>query len=67
MKIEPKMLENAFLRLEPIGDQHREGLRAACNALLSGQPIVADQKPSIGCNIKWATGQEPDYFPGATA
>ena len=32
MKIEPKMLENAFLRLEPIGDQHREGLRAACNA-----------------------------------
>lgn len=40
-------------------------LRAACNALLSGQPIIADQKPSIGCNIKWAAGQEPDYFPGA--
>lgn len=40
-------------------------LRAACNALLSGQPIVADQKPSIGCNIKWVAGQEPDYFPGA--
>lgn len=39
-------------------------LRAACDALLAGQPIVADQKPSIGCNIKWKTGQEPDYFPG---
>jgi peroxiredoxin len=28
-------------------------LRAACDALLSGRPISADQKPSIGCNIKW--------------
>ena len=32
MKIEPKVLENPFVRLEPIGEQHREGLRAACNA-----------------------------------
>jgi thiol-disulfide isomerase/thioredoxin len=28
-------------------------LRAACDALLSGAAISADQKPSIGCNIKW--------------
>jgi thiol-disulfide isomerase/thioredoxin len=28
-------------------------LRAACDALLSGGPIAAAQKPSIGCNIKW--------------
>lgn len=28
-------------------------LRAAIDALLSGNPIPADQKPSIGCNIKW--------------
>ena len=28
-------------------------LRAALNALLSGQPIRAEQQPSIGCNIKW--------------
>jgi peroxiredoxin len=28
-------------------------LRAAADALLANQPIPADQKPSIGCNIKW--------------
>jgi len=28
-------------------------LRAACNALLAGGAPAKDQKPSIGCNIKW--------------
>ncbi len=28
-------------------------LRQAINAVLSGQAISAEQKPSIGCNIKW--------------
>lgn len=28
-------------------------LRDATDKLLAGQPIPADQKPSIGCNIKW--------------
>jgi peroxiredoxin len=28
-------------------------LRAALDALVAGQPISADQHPSIGCNIKW--------------
>jgi peroxiredoxin len=28
-------------------------LRAACDALLNGASIPADQKPSIGCSIKW--------------
>ncbi|MDC6352495.1 thioredoxin family protein [Zeaxanthinibacter sp. PT1] len=28
-------------------------LRKAMDALLSGQPIEQEQKPSIGCNIKW--------------
>ena len=37
-------------------------LRAALDALLAGRPIGADQKPSIGCNIKWRTGNEPGYF-----
>lgn len=37
-------------------------LRAAIDALLSQQPIGADQKPSIGCNIKWKPGNAPDYF-----
>ena len=39
-----------------------EDLRGAVDALLAGQPIVADQRPSIGCNIKWAEGREPEYF-----
>lgn len=37
-------------------------LRAALDAVLDAQPPVVDQKPSIGCNIKWIPGNEPDYF-----
>ncbi|MGQ9651588.1 MAG: thioredoxin family protein [Phycisphaerae bacterium] len=36
-------------------------LRAAVNAVLSGQPVNPDQKPSMGCNIKWKPGNEPKY------
>jgi peroxiredoxin len=36
-------------------------LRAAADAALAGRPTPKDQKPSIGCNIKWKTGNEPDY------
>lgn len=34
----------------------------AMEALLSGKSIPADQKPSLGCNIKWMPGNEPDYY-----
>lgn len=37
-------------------------LRAALDAVLAGRPVPADQKPSVGCNIKWKPGNEPDYF-----
>ncbi len=37
-------------------------LRSAVDALLTNHPIAADQKPSMGCNIKWKPGQEPAYF-----
>ncbi len=37
-------------------------LRAAIDAVLSGTPLPPDQKPSLGCNIKWKPGNEPDYF-----
>jgi len=37
-------------------------LRGALDAVLAGQPPVTDQKPSIGCNIKWRVGSEPAYF-----
>ena len=36
-------------------------LRAALDAVLAGKPAPADQKPSIGCNIKWKPGNEPAY------
>jgi peroxiredoxin len=42
-----------------------EDLRAAMDAVLAGDPLPSDQKPSIGCNIKWRTGAEPDYFNAA--
>jgi len=34
-------------------------LRAAIEAVLEGRPASSDQKPSIGCNIKWRPGNEP--------
>ena len=33
-------------------------LRAALDALLHDEPVNADQKPSLGCNIKWKPGTE---------
>ena len=39
-------------------------LRAAADALLAGTAPDALQKPSIGCNIKWKAGREPEYFTG---
>jgi len=37
-------------------------LRAALDAVLEGEAVAAQQKPSMGCNIKWKPGNEPDYF-----
>ena len=42
-------------------------LRSACDAVLSGQAVAEDQRPSLGCNIKWRDGNSPAYFPGAPA
>ena len=39
-----------------------EGLRNATNALIQGSIIPTEQKPSMGCNIKWKKGGEPNYF-----
>jgi peroxiredoxin len=36
-------------------------LRAALDALLAGRPPMADQVPSLGCNIKWKPGNQPEY------
>lgn len=37
-------------------------LRTAIDAVLGGKSLSEEQKPSIGCNIKWKPGNEPNYF-----
>jgi|TARA_B100000809_G_C15076166_1_gene507896 peroxiredoxin len=45
-----------------------EDLRQAVDEVLAGHAVSADQTPSIGCNIKWKVGAEPQYFdPAGTA
>jgi peroxiredoxin len=39
-----------------------QDLRRAVDAVLQGKPAPAQQTPSIGCNIKWKSGNEPAYF-----
>ena len=60
-----------FLRYRGQLDSSRPGneipvtgkdLRRAMEAVLAGQNVFSDQKPSIGCNIKWHPGNEPDWI-----
>lgn len=37
-------------------------LRSAIDAVLAGEPVTPDQRPSIGCNIKWKAGNEPEWM-----
>src|ERR1700704_4705371 len=37
-------------------------LRTAAEALLCGKPVPAEQTPSVGCSVKWKSGQEPDWI-----
>ena len=37
-------------------------LRAATDAVLAGNAPSENQRPSMGCNIKWYPGNEPEYF-----
>lgn len=37
-------------------------LRAALDCLLNGTAIPAEQRASLGCNIKWKQGAAPEYF-----
>lgn len=40
-----------------------EDLRQAVDAVLAGTPISGEQRPSMGCNIKWRQDNAPEYFP----
>ena len=44
--------------IEPTGGD----LAAAVDALLKGEPLQGDPRPSTGCNIKWKPGNAPAYF-----
>lgn len=37
-------------------------IRAAIDNVLIDHPVSHDQRPSVGCNIKWKKGNEPHYF-----
>jgi len=41
-----------------------EDLRRVLDAVLDGGPVPAEQRPSLGCNIKWKPGNAPEYFTG---
>jgi thiol-disulfide isomerase/thioredoxin len=38
-------------------------LRTCLDAIVAGKSVPAAQQPSLGCNIKWKPGNEPQYFP----
>jgi peroxiredoxin len=44
------------------GSSSGADVRAALDAVLAGQAVNPEQRPSIGCNIKWKPGNEPAYF-----
>ena len=41
-------------------------LRAALEAMLKGSLVNPDQTASVGCNVKWNPGNEPEWFGSAT-
>lgn len=53
-----------FDAARPGNDQPVTGrdLTDAIKALLANMPVVDEQTPSLGCNIKWKQGNEPAYY-----
>jgi peroxiredoxin len=53
-----------FDNSRPSNDEPITGsdLTDAIKALLANLPPLTEQKPSLGCNIKWKAGNEPEYF-----
>lgn len=39
-----------------------EDIRRAIDAVLAGRPVPQDQRPAVGCSIKWRPGNEPAYL-----
>ncbi len=53
-----------FDNARPGNDQPVNGadLSSAIDLLVAGKPLTVEQRPSMGCNIKWKSGAEPVYF-----
>lgn len=53
-----------FDAARPGNDQPVTGadLTDAIRALLANLPVPVEQTPSLGCNIKWKPGNEPEYY-----
>jgi peroxiredoxin len=53
-----------FDNARPRNDEPVTGadLRQAVEAVTTHQPLNSEQKASLGCNIKWKAGNEPEYF-----
>jgi hypothetical protein len=53
-----------FDNARPRNDEPVTGadLRQALEAVTTHQPLNSEQKASLGCNIKWKAGNEPEYF-----
>ena len=49
-------------RMNPPAPVTGRDLRGAVDAVLANKPVPQDQKGSVGCNIKWKSGNAPDYF-----
>lgn len=55
-------LDDSRPKMDPPVPVTGKDLRAAIDATLAGTAVSDQQKPSIGCNIKWKPGNEPAYF-----
>lgn len=48
--------------LSPDDDPSEFYVREAVEAVLAGESVDLDDRPSRGCSIKWIDGNEPDYW-----
>jgi peroxiredoxin len=48
--------------LDPDAEPDRHDMREAIDAVLTGESVAEEFRPSRGCTIKWREGNEPDYW-----
>jgi thiol-disulfide isomerase/thioredoxin len=48
--------------LDPDSEPEVREMKGYVEAVLAGEPVTDEFKPSRGCSIKWREGNEPDYW-----